>query len=650
MSKQRKPLYEFGPFRLDSDRTRLTLNDELISLSPKAMEILLVLVESGGALVEKEELMRQVWPDSFVEEGNLSVHIFALRKALAQSRTGENYIETIPRQGFRFRASVRSIESNGETLTLERHRQSQITIKETESVAVAEATQQPTQLVTSPTWASLQTRRWAIALVILVVGISGVLVFFRFRGIEKKASLLQIRTIAVLPLKSLSGDSDDEFLRVGMADALITKLGSLRQVVVRPTSAILRYNNSKEEPQSIGRALGVEAVLEGHLQRDGDRIRVTLQLVSAGDGSQIWSNRFDDVFTNIFSVQDSISNQVVRSLSITLSSDDQTKLAKRYTQNTDAYHSYLIGQHYLNKRTDESLKKAIDYFKQAIDKDPVYALAYAGLAESYTLSSYYSAAPPRETFPKAKAAAQRALEIDESLGEAQTTLAYVEFIYDWNFQAAEKDFLKAFDLNPNHAVARFWYGECLMYLGRFVEGIAQIRRAHELDPLSPVYNANIGWAYHIARQDDLAIKQLQQVIQSDSNYHMAYFYLGMAYESKGMFDDAISAYQKAAELSGGYPGRSGLAHAYAISGKREEALKILAQMDDEARHQKPVRATAYALIFAGLNDLDKAFEWLEKGYEERYEGVIFLKVQPYYDNLRSDPRYSDLLYRIGLPN
>ena len=645
MNNEQKALYAFGPFQFDCARSRLTLNDEVIPLSPKALEILKVLVESGGALVEKDALMQKIWPDTFVEDGNLSVHIFALRKALSRFENGNAYIETVPRQGFRFTPPVSLISPPAETLTLERRVRSQLTIEDTESLAVMEPANSP--LLGD----GLRTRRWWIGIgAIVLVAVAGVFLFLRPRNLQNKTSVVKVQSLAVLPLKSFSNDTDDEVFRVGLADALITKLSTIRQIVVRPTSSIIRYSDSKDEPQAIGRALGVDSVLDGHLQRDGDRIRVTLQLVNVKDGSQIWANQVDDTFTNIFNLQDSISDQVLRSLSITLTPDDQKFLAKRYTRNTDAYHDFLIGRHYLHKRTDEGVKKAIEHFKLAIDKDPVYAMAYAGLAEAYTLSSYYSAVAPRDAFPKAKAAAGRALEIDDTLGEAQTTLAYVEFIYEWNFQAAERDFQRAFELSPNYAAARFWYGECLMYLGRFVEGIAQIQRAHELDPLSPVYSANIGWAYHIARQDDEAIKHLQQVIQSDNSYHMAYFYLGMAFESKGRFDEAIAAYQKATELSGGYPGRSGLGHAYAVSGKRAEALQIIKQMDDESRQQKPVRTTSYALIYAGLNDLDKAFEWLEKGYEERYEGVIYLKVQPYYDNLRSDPRYTDLLRRIGLPS
>lgn len=652
MSNEPQDLFQFGPFRFDLRRPRLTRNGEVVALTPKALEVLGVLVESNGELVEKDFLIKRVWPDTFVEDGNLSVHIFNLRRALGQSAGGQNYIETIPRQGFRFTAAVQKIDENGIDLIVERRTRSQVTVQEIEGGIEKEISPATTQRqlpgASSIGWRPVRVISIAAVVALLLGGLGAGYFLMRGKPSDNKPGAPLVRSIAVLPFKSLSGGSDDEYLRVGVADALITKLGNLHQIVVRPTSATQRYVDTKEDPQTIGRALGVEAVLDGHLQRDGDRIRATAQLVSVRDGSQIWAGRFDDIFTNIFAVQDSISDQVVHSLSIKLTPADAKLLAKRATQNTEAYRSYLLGRHFVSKRTDSDNKKAIAHFKQAIDLDPLYGPAYAGLAEAYTLSSYYSAVTPREAFPMAKAAAEKALEIDETLAEAQTTLAYVKFIFDWDFQGAEKDFQKSFELNPNYAPARYWYGECLMYLGRFVEGIAQISRAQELDPLSLVYSSNLGWAYHIARQDDQAIAQLQKVIESDRSFHMAYFYLGMAYEGKGMFNEAIDAYQKSRELSGGYPGITGLGHAYALAGQRDQALKIIRELEADEKRTNRIRSTAFAIIFAGLNDRDKAFEWLEKAYEQKYEGVVFIKVQPYYDSLRSDPRYFDLIKRVGL--
>ena len=648
MSNQPQHLYEFGPFQLDTEKRRVMRDGEIVSLTPKAFELLTVLVQRGGQVIEKDELMRQVWPETFVEEGNLSVHIFALRKALGENGDGQGYIETVPRQGYRFISSVRELKADGAALIVEKHTRSLVTIEEHEESAEEKkvAALPESQTVVRGALKRLRYTQVALVAALLLALAVGSLIYFQRN--PKQPATGQLRTIAVLPFKPLSTGADDEYFRTGMADALIIKLGSLKQIVVRPTSAVLRYTDSKEDAQTIGRALGVDAVLEGYIQRDGERIRATARLLSVRDGAQLWAGSFDDSFTNVFAVQDSISAQVAKSLTLNLTASDSKLLAKRYTENSEAYRAFMMGRHFWNKRTDEGNQKAIEYYKQAIDLDPVYGLAYAGLADAYTLSSYYSGVSPREAFPKAKTAALRALEIDDALAEAYATLAYVKFIYDWNFQDAERDFLKAFELNPNMATARYWYGESLMYMGRYGEGIAQIQRAHQLDPLSIVFSSNLGWAYHIARQEDQAIEQLQKVLAADQNFPMAYFYLGMAYEGKGMYDDAIKAYQRAAELSGGYPGIAGLGHAYAISGRREEALKLISQMEEQLRQGQPIRPTSFAIIYSGLNDREKAFEWLEKAYQQRYEGVIYIKCQPYYDNLRSDPRYYDLVQRIGL--
>jgi len=348
---------------------------------------------------------------------------------------------------------VKAIEVSNGHVVVERRTRSQVTIEETETDSEPLTEARRLKVGRLATRKSQKAIRNAVLALLLLSGIiAGYLVFGPKRLLSK--SQPPVHSIAVLPFKSLSPGSDDEYLRVGVADALINKLGSIHQIIVRPMSATQRFVDSSEDPRVIGASLGVEAILDGHFQRDGDRIRATVQLISVRDGAQIWAGRFDDVFTNIFTVQDSISDQVVRSLSISLTPADARVLAKRTTQSIDAYRYYLIGRHHMSKRTDDDIKKAIEYFKQAIDEDPFYAVAYGGLAESYTLSSYYSAVAPRESFPKAKAAAQKAIEIDDTLAEALTTQAYVKFIYDWDFQGAEKDFLHAFELNPNYAPAR----------------------------------------------------------------------------------------------------------------------------------------------------------------------------------------------------
>ena len=647
MQNPAREFYEFGPFRLDTLKRRLLRDEQVIPLTPKAFEILSVLLQSGGNLVEKDQLMRQVWPDTFVEEGNLSVHIFALRKALGENGEGQSYIETLPKLGYRFVGSVQEIAPNDAELVVERHRLSRVVVEEeVESGSDRVIPAEPLTLAPKDqtTHAAFWRRRSILIIIGLAIGAAFFGYWWRSSQLKPPASSAEVRSLAVLPFKTLGAEAGDQYLGVSLADALITQFGRTQQIIVRPTSTVLKYAENERDPLLVGKTLDVEAVLDGNVQRAGERIRVTVRLLRVSDGVSLWAEKFDERLTDIFALQDSISLRVAQALKV----GDGERLKKRYTEDPEAYQAYLKGRYFWHKRTDEETRKALAYFREAIDKDPLYALAYSGLAEAYTTSSYYSGVLPRDAFPKAKAAAERALEIDSTLPEALSTLAYVRFIYDWDFEGSDRDFKRALELNPNYATARFWHGECLIYRGRFEEGIAEIKRAQELDPLSPVFGANLGWAYHMARQYDRAIEQIQKVLEMDGDFPMAYFYLGMAYEQKGMFEKSIAAYKRSTELTGGYPGRLGLGHAYAMSGRPQEAEKILDELEQQVRAGKRVRPTSFAIIYAALNDRDKAFEWLEKAYEERYEGVLYLKYQPYYDNLRSDPRYLDLLRRIGL--
>jgi DNA-binding winged helix-turn-helix (wHTH) protein/TolB-like protein/Flp pilus assembly protein TadD len=642
MSNQPDLSYHFGPFCLDPKHPRLTRDGEIVALTPKALEILSLLVESRGIAVEKEDLMRRVWPDTFVEEGNLSVHIYALRKALGETPDGESYIETVPRLGYRFLGSIQEVKVDGADLLVERHTLSHVVVEESSPGVTAEPLALPEKA--RSTLFSYR-RRTVLLAVVLAVGLIGLIGYLWLSQKAKPpATTAEVKSIAILPFTTLNKEVDDEYLGVGLADALITQFGQTTQIIVRPTTTVLKYAEKEQDPLAAGKLLKVDAVLEGSVHRVGERLRVTVRLIRVSDGLSLWTAKFDENFKDIFAVEDSISAQVVQALRV----DDTDRLKKRYPQNAEAYQAYLRGRFFWSKRTDEGNQKAIDYFRQAINKDSLYAVAYAGLAEAYTLSSYYSSVLPREAFPKAKAAAERALEIDGTLAEAWSTLAYVKFIYDWDFEGSDRDFRRTFELNPNYATARFWHGECLIYRGRFEEGIEEIDRAHQLDPLSAVFSAHLGWAYHIARQHDRAIKQLQETLEMDPDFAMTYFYLGMAYEEKRMFEESIAAYKKSIELSGEFPGTTGLAHVYAISGRRGEAQQILEKLEQQARDGKPIRPTTFAIIYAALNDREKALESLEKGYGERYEVLLYLKVQPYFDNLRSEPRFVDLLQRIGL--
>ncbi|MGH9752968.1 MAG: tetratricopeptide repeat protein, partial [Blastocatellia bacterium] len=394
-----------------------------------------------------------------------------------------------------------------------------------------------------------------------------------------------VRSIAVLPFKYLGAEGGDEYLGLGIADAIITRLGNLKQIVVRPTSSVRKYAGSAQDPIVAGHELRVEAVLEGNIQRAGDRIRATVQLVSVRDEAPMWAEKFDVEFKDIFTVEDSTSEQVVEALILKLTHEERERLTRRYTEDIEAYQLYLKGRYYWNKRSSGGFKKASSYFQQAIDKDPGYALAYAGLADCYNLHSYYGEMAPQESFPKAKAASSRALEIDDMLAEARTSLAFVRAWYDWDWPAAESEFHRALELNPNYATAHHWYALFLMAMERADEAIEEIKRAHEIDPLSLPINRDVGLVYHRARLYDRAIEQYLKTIELDPGFWSARQHLGWAYEQKAMYEEAIAEFNQAiASVGDRRKLRAELAHVYAVSGRREEAEKAIGKLKEQSTH------------------------------------------------------------------
>jgi DNA-binding winged helix-turn-helix (wHTH) protein/TolB-like protein len=653
MSIQPRQFYEFGPFRLDPERPRLTRDGEIVSLSPKALEILSVLVQSGGILLEKEDLMRKVWPDTFVEDGNLSVHIFALRKALGENSDGRVYIETVPRQGYRFTSSVRAVNPGDVALVVEKHAWSQITVQETDPVSVV----QPQTTLTAAAHRGLLSSRvmWiAIAAGLLAVSIGSIFYLRSVGGAHPGVATMPVRSIAVLPLKQMGPAAGDEYLGVGLADALITRLGAMRNVAVRPTSSILKYGNSELDPLVAGRALGVDAVLDGRIQRDGNRLRITLQLVSVTNGAHLWSGKFDDTFTNIFALQDSISDQVAHSLSANLINDEKQALGKRYTENTEAYLEYLKGRYFWNKRTAADAEKAIKHFEQAIALDPNYALAYSGLADCYAIRT---AIPPGIAIPKAMAAALRAVELDDGLAEAHVSLGTIKELYEWDRAGAESEYRRAVELNPNYALAHGLYSMYLTSMGRFDEGAAEAKRAREIDPLSPTIYIYAAWNFYHARQYDQSIEVAQKAIDLDPNASMAYNVMARAFAEKKMFKQAIEmgqqasviSEQKGPMMSKEHPlSLASLGYAYAVSGQPNAARQILDELKDLST-KGYVSPNHFAVVHAGLGENDQALEYLEKTYQERDEMQRFIKVSPIFDNLHSDQRFIDMLRRVGLP-
>lgn len=663
MSSPEKRVYEFGPFRLDPAEHVLLRDGEAVPLRPKEFDVLLALVGNHRHVLTKEELLEAVWPNQFIEEGNLNRQISTLRRVLGDTSDEPQYVQTVPKVGYRFVASVREIvardavvvelRDQSSDLVIERHTVARIVTEEDEAKDVRdlEPVFEPAALLTTGKKERRISRTQRLALSIagvLLVSLTLALVYSRnLRKPRETNAAPLVRSLAVLPFKPIGTADDDEYLGLGMADALITKLSGIREINTRPTSAVRKYGAKDQDPVAAGRELGVEAVIEGSVQRLGDQVRVTVQLISVRDRAPVWAEKFDEPYTNIFAVQDRISEQVAQALRVSVSSAEKELLTKHYTENSEAYQLYLKGRYFWNKRTGDGLKKGISYFNEAVEKDPSYALAYAGLADSYSLLSDYNELPPKQAYPQARKAVMRALELDEQLAEGHATLAFINTTYDWDWLGAEREYRRAIELNPNYETAHQWYAEYLSGMGRHEEALAEIRRAKEINPVSLIINAVEAWILYHARQYDAAIAQGQKVVEMDPNFAEVYEYLKRSYDQKGMFKEAISARQMRRRL-GGFDAEMtpALREAATATSARVYWQKRLEQEMEESKRELNT-AFDMAEIYAQLGEKDRAFTWLVKAYEERYFMMMYLKVAPNLDPLRSDPRFADLLRRVG---
>ena len=645
MLLQVQAIYEFGPFRLDPAEHTLLRGDQVVALTPKAFEMLSLLVQNSGHLVRKEELIDWVWPDTIVEESNLNVLIHTLRKALGDDPSESRYIETVAKRGYRFVGEVRTAGKLDETASraLAAHEPFHA---DSQSLDPLEITDVPYD---RRTWSFVGAGALAIALAAIF--------FFMWRSNRQpKASSVvtpaTVRSIAVLPFRVLSTDKGDEYLSLGLADALITSLSQTRQVIVRQTEAVAKYQNTGKDPLDAGREQGVDAVLEGQVQRIGDRVRVTARLVRTSDGASLWADHFEEQFTSIFAVEDAIAEKVarttIRAMKGTGGDGSTERLTKRYTENNDAYEAYLKGRYMWNKRTVDSLQKALGYFQQAIRLDANYSLAYVGLADTYTLLSFFTLDAPNDAFPKAKAAAEKALTIDNTLAEAYTALGQVKAYYEWDWNGAEAEFQKGIALNPNYPLLHHWRSLNLIAMGRMDEARAAMQRALELDPLLLITNVNLGRIDYYEGRYDQAIKQYQRALELDENFMRTHLRLGLAYVGQGRFQEALTEYNRAREIAGETPQiKAHIAHVMAVSGKRAEALAALAALQEQAGRQY-IPPYDIALIYIGLGEKDQAFVWLEKAYNDHSTEMIYFKIEPLLAPLRSDRRYQNILHRMRL--
>lgn len=634
MSTPVNVLYEFGPFQLDPPERLLLCDGQPVPLSPKAFDLLLTLVDRSGHLVEKDELLKAVWPGAFVEEGNLAVTVSLVRKALNDDRGHHRYIETVSKRGYRFVADVKRLDEGESSPT---------SVKAAEPISSAPGQTSPAEAVSSRLPEELAKRKFLAPSAIAVAGVLTVLAIafwnnpsFPSRGHSP------IRSLAVLPFHTLSTNSSDKYVGLGMADAVITKLAATGKIIVRPTSSVQQYADSRLTPQAIGREQGVDAVLDGRIQREGDQVRVTVQLIRVRDGVQLWADTFDRQFTDVFALEDALSAMAAQSLRLQLSGEQSRKFTKRSTENPDAYDAYMKGRYFWNKRTESGLNKGLDYFRQAIKLDPGFAEAYSGLADSYATLGLYSVLPPRQAFPTAKEAATRALQMDDSLAAAHATLGFIYFYYEWNPAASSKEFLRAFAENPDYAMAHSWYGESLAATGQYPQAMAEAGRAMQDDPLSLIIGSNAGWTFALAHHYDQAVDTLKKTIDVDANFPRTHFRLGQVYEMRSQYALAIPEFENAVRLSGGDPYYAGaLGHAYAASGNTSQARAVLQNLQSRVGRQY-VPPYAIALIYAGLGDKDQAFRWLKSAVQDRSTSMVFLRSDPEMANLRSDPRFAQL--------
>jgi TolB-like protein/DNA-binding winged helix-turn-helix (wHTH) protein/Tfp pilus assembly protein PilF len=647
-------LYEFGPFRLDISERQLFRDGAPVSLTPKAFETLVMLVTKRGHVVEKDDLLKEVWKDTFVEEANISRHVWMLRKTLGENEKGQSYIETIPKRGYRFLVNVQEAGNGGDQLVLERRSITRVTAEEDDDAVPRK--RELTEGLERKLLAAIREKqkwaggRWGLAVLsLLVIGL-GAALYHNWTVTRKSqadvAAAAMPSSIAVLPFVNASNNPDVEYLSDGMTESLINSLSQLPGFKVIARNSSFKYKGKDADPQEVAWALGVEAVLTGRVLQRGDDLLISVELVNARDNTQMWGEQYNRKAADLLAVQSEISHEIAEKLRLRLTPVEHQQLAKRETVNPQAYELFLKGRFYWSRAGKGDRKKALDYYQQAIAVDPAYALAYAELSSTYVELVSASVLDPKEFMPKAEGAARKALESDESLAEAHLAMTEIK-LSAWDWAAAEREIKRAIELNPNLAWAHSQYASYLSLVGRHEQSIAEIKRARELDPLSTNVNHQVGISLLMARQYDQAIEAAKKTLELDQNYANAYSLLGYTYAAKGQYREAIAAYQEAIKLGDSSPDiQIYLGAAYAKAGERERAQAILKRLEMGKEYISP---TGLANLHVALGEREQAFALLERAYAAHDQQLIFLGVEPEFDPLRSDPRFTGLMRRVGLP-
>jgi TolB-like protein/DNA-binding winged helix-turn-helix (wHTH) protein/Flp pilus assembly protein TadD len=633
----RGPL-RFGVFELDFQSGQLRKHGLRVRLQEQPFQVLTMLLEHHGEVVTREELKKKLWPaDTFVDfDHGLNKAINKLRDALGDSAESPRFVETVSRRGYRFLVEVKIADAPIRGIGLANQAPSEAEAREQLELA-------PKPPVLNPHLASYVWKVSVFVLVLLLAFLGAWKLYFSSRP------TLVIRSLAVLPLESLSNDASQDYFADGMTDELISDLGQISALRVISRTSVMAYKRARKPLPQIARELNVDAVVEGTVLRSGNRVRITAQLIEAATDKHLWSQSYESELRDALAVQNTVARAIADQIRINLNPQELAALKKVAVVDPEAYESYLKGRFFWNKRTADGLRKAIDYFSEAITRKPDYAQAYAGLADSYALAGdwKYGLLAPREAYPKAKAAATKAIALDDTLGEAHISLAFSLENFDWDSESAGKEFTRGIELSPRYAIGHEWYGWHLAALGRHDEAIAEVEKAASLDPLSPSIGADLAEEYLVAHRFDEAVEQIRKTIILEPFFGPAHYVLGQALVQKHNFNEAIAELQKAIELSPGSTAfTANLAYAYAVSGMRDEAAKKL----DDMKNRSPQafsNAPEIAMVYVGLDQKEQAMAWLGKAYAEHFSPWVLMR--PCFDPLRSDPSFEDLVRHIGLP-
>lgn len=653
MPAQAKQFYEFGPYRIDRAERLLLRHGQVVSLTPKVFDTLLVLAENSGHILTKDEVMKTVWPDTVVEETNLTKNISTLRKALGESPDDHQYIETIPWRGYRFVASVREVGGEDTELIVEERTRSHVLIKQEQTSALPlEASVEPAFIKepsapdTKAKRASKSKARLAVvaACAALVIAIVASILFLVTSRNQMSATTV-ITSIAVLPLENLSGDPSQEYFADGMTEELIGKLAQIGSLRVISRTSVMRYKagGGKSLPE-IARELNVDAVLEGTVQRSDGRVRVTAKLIHAATDSLLWARDYERDLTDVLKLQSEVARAVADEIRIQVTPEERARLASARNINPQAHEAYLLGQYHLSKNNQQDMNQAIEYFEHATLIAPDYAPAYAGLSDAWLQRGWVvkAGAIYKGVESQSRAAALKAIGLDEQLAEAHNSLGRIKLLYDWNWAGVEQEFKRALELDPGSADAHIFYGHLLVFLRRDDEAIREGQIAVQLDPLSSTTQSSLGQILFRARKYQEALTHQKRAVELEPRNAEAYFRLGDVYVLVGRYDQALAAFEKVGELTPEFESfRAGIARVYALTGKQREALHAISGLNAD-----PMSLTA---VYVALGDKDKAFRILEKAVEERSPVLVSLKADPFLENLHSDPRWKTLLRRMNFP-